>query len=73
MKLLADEIGKSLQSAKHCFIRPAELERVWPQLPADERERIVREFARQHGWHVFTYSRALGAMFVPAKEPHSLS
>jgi hypothetical protein len=64
MQTLAREIESALQTQKCCFVRPEELQRVWPSVGAEHREHIVREFARDHGWRIFSYSRMLGAMFV---------
>jgi hypothetical protein len=65
VELLTQKIESTLQAQSHCLVRPEELERVWPNLNMDEREDLVREFAHEHGWQVFSYGRALGAMFVP--------
>ena len=64
MQLLSQEIESALQIEKHCFVRPEQLERVWPQVGGDRLEKMVRDFAREHHWRIFYYSRALGAMFV---------
>jgi hypothetical protein len=64
MQALAEQIKSAFATQKHCFVRPDELRRVWPSLSEDEREQVVREFARENGWRIFTYSRVLGAMFV---------
>jgi hypothetical protein len=64
MQVLVQQIQSALETEKHCFVRPEELKRVWPSLRDDDREQVVREFARENGWRVFTYSRVLGAMFV---------
>jgi hypothetical protein len=64
VELLIQKIESTLQAQSHCLVRPEELERVWSNLPMDEREDRVREFAHEHGWRVFSYGRALGAMFV---------
>jgi len=64
MQMLVEHIETTLQARKDCFVRPQELQRVWPEIPDEQREGIVRDFARQHGWRIFTYSRALCSMFV---------
>lgn len=64
MEILVHQIKSVLEKEKHCFVRPDQLHRVWPGIGDDERETTVRKFAREHGWQIFTYSRALGAMFV---------
>ena len=64
MHFLAQRIELALQTEKQCFIRPDELKQVWPGLSEEQRENTVREFAREYGWQIFTYSRILGAMFV---------
>ena len=64
MQTLALEIESALQTQKCCFVRPEELKRIWPSVGAEDREHIVREFAREHGWRIFSYNRTLGAMFV---------
>jgi len=64
MQALAERIKSTFETQKHCFVRPDELKRVWPSLSDDDREQVVREFARENGWRIFTYSRVLGAMFV---------
>lgn len=64
MHILAQQISSALETQRHCFVRPEELKRVWPSLGEEERESVVRDFAREHGWRIFTYSRVLGAMFV---------
>ena len=64
MHFLAQRIELALQTEKQCFIRPDELKQVWPGFSDKQREDTVREFAREHGWQIFTYSRILGAMFV---------
>lgn len=64
MQLLEEEIESALQSQRQYFVRPDELRRVWPAMHDDEREQVVRQFAQEHGWRIFTYSRILGAMFV---------
>ena len=64
MQMLVQEIAAALETQTHHFVRPSELKRVWPSVPDERRERIVRDFAREHGLRIFTYSRALGAMFV---------
>ena len=53
MEMLAQQIESALETRKEYFVRPAELERVWPNVEADKREDVVREFARQHGWRIF--------------------
>ncbi len=63
-RVLVHQIESALQSGKDCFVRPQELQRVWPAVADEERENIVRGFAREHGWRVFTSNRVLGAMFV---------
>lgn len=72
MEILVQHIESVLQSQKHCFVRPEELYRVWPDIPDEQRESVVREFAHRHGWRIFSYGRALGAMFVsgtPMQQP----
>ena len=64
MHFLAQRIESALETEKQCFIRPDELKRVWPNFSDDQRHEVVVEFAREHGWRIFTYSRILGAMFV---------
>ena len=64
MQALVQQIESTLEIEKHCFVRPDELKRVWPSVAEQTREEVVRDFAREHGWRVFTYSRVLGAMFV---------
>jgi hypothetical protein len=66
MQMLVQQIESTLQTEKHCFIRPDELQRVWPHVNDYDRETAVRVFAREHGWSVFTYARGLGAMIVPS-------
>lgn len=69
MELLTQKIESTLQGASHCLVRPEELQRVWPNVPGERREQVVREFAHEHGWRVFSYNRALGAMFVRDESP----
>jgi hypothetical protein len=64
MELLTQKIESTLQTQSHCLVGPEELERVWPNLQMDQREDVVRKFAHERGWRVFSYNRALGAMFV---------
>ena len=64
MQLLVQRIESALLNERQCFVRPDELKRVWPNLSDEDRENVVREFARENGWRIFTYSRVLGAMFV---------
>jgi hypothetical protein len=64
MQLLAQRIESVLQDERQCFIRPEQLHRVWPQIDDGQREQAVRDFAHEHGWRIFNYSRVLGAMFV---------
>jgi hypothetical protein len=64
MQMLVQQIESTLQVEKACFVRPWELERVWPAIPDEERQNIVRDFAGKHGWRIFSYNRNLGAMFV---------
>jgi len=67
MQTLVQRIESGIEKEKVCFVRPDELHRVWPEFTEFERETVVRSFAHKHGWRVFTYSRALGAMFVREK------
>lgn len=69
MQTLVQQIASALDTQKHCFVRPEELKRVWPSIGEEEREDLVRHFARKHGWRIFTYSRVLGAMFVREAGP----
>ena len=71
MELLAQQIGSILADEKYCFVRPDQLHRVWPDLGEAERENVVRHFADEHGWRIFTYSRVLGAMVVRGTSAHS--
>jgi len=64
MQMLVQEIESMFQSQRHCFVRPDDLKRVWPSMTEQQRERLVSEFARDHGWRIFTYSRVFGAMFI---------
>jgi hypothetical protein len=64
MQMLVEEIESMFKSQKHCFVRPDDLRRAWPSMTEQDRERVVGEFAREHGWRIFTYSRVFGAMFV---------
>jgi hypothetical protein len=64
MQMLVQEIESMFESQKHCFVRPDDLKRAWPAMAEEDRERAINEFAREHGWRVFTYSRVFGAMFV---------
>ena len=64
MQTLVQRISSTLQTEKQCFVRPDELKRIWPAVIDEQREEMVREFARENGWRIFTYSRVLGAMFV---------
>jgi hypothetical protein len=64
MQMLVQEIESALENHRHFFLRPDDLKRLWPSGSEQEREDTVRDFAREHGWRIFSYSRALGAMFV---------
>lgn len=73
MELLLSDIQSKINADGRCFVRYSELVRVWPGLNEYDRESAVHAFAREHGWRVFAYSRALGAMFVaegPVEVPH---
>ena len=63
MELLEKQISEGLQKDGQCLIPPGEIRRVWP-VPEAEREAKVNEFVKQRGWHVFHYSRALGAIIT---------
>ena len=65
---LVQRIKTTLETERQCFVRPEELKRVWPSLDDEHREPLVREFAQENGFRIFTYSRVLGAMFVSAKD-----
>ena len=67
MDALVQRIKATLETERQCFVRPDELKRVWPCLDDEHREPIVREFAQENGFRIFTYSRVLGAMFVSAR------
>jgi hypothetical protein len=64
MEILVQQIKSALATQKECFVRPEELKRVWRSIADEKREHIVRKFATEHGWRIFTYNRVLGAMFV---------
>ena len=64
MQMLVQKIESTLKTEEHCFVRPDDLRRVWPSVGEPNREDVVRQFAEEHGWRIFTYSRILGAMFV---------
>ena len=72
MELLVQHVESALKTQRHCFVRPEELQRVWPHVGEAHREEVVREFAQQHGWRVFSYNRGVGAMIV-AEQPASLN
>jgi hypothetical protein len=73
MQALAEQIRSTFETQRHCFVRPEELKRIWPTLHDEDREQIVREFARENGWRIFTYSRVLGAMFVAPSNQRGLN
>lgn len=62
--MLVQEIESALENHRHFFLRPDDIKHLWPSASEQQREQSVRDFAREHGWRIFTYSRALGAMFV---------
>lgn len=65
VQALVQRIRSTLEIEKRCFVRPDELQRVWPSVDDEQREPLVREFARENGFQIYNYSRVLGAMFVP--------
>jgi hypothetical protein len=67
MQMLVQEIESALENHRHFFLRPDDLRQLWPSASEQEREKNVRDFAREHGWRIFTYSRAIGAMIVGAR------
>jgi hypothetical protein len=69
MQMLVQQIEEMIQTQKCCFVRPDELRRVWSSVRDDQREQIVREFAHEHGWRIFSYNAVLGAMFVRHNVP----
>lgn len=69
MQMLVQEIESALENHRHFFLRPDDIKHLWPSASEQQREQSVRDFAREHGWRIFTYSRALGAMFVGGRNP----
>ena len=70
MEQLVQQVESALQTQTYCFVRPDELQRVWPHVDETHREQVVREFAHQHGWRVFSYNRGVGAMIVAEQPEH---
>ena len=61
MKILAIQIAKELENAKHCAVYEPELTRVWPD--EEKREAEVAAFAKKHGWRLRYYSHGFCAIF----------
>jgi hypothetical protein len=65
MKRLAATISKELEAAKHCAVYNTELARVWP-IDGMKRQRLVEQFAKEHGWTVGYYKDGFVAIFTKA-------
>jgi hypothetical protein len=59
---LVQRISKAIVSQGLCFISDDKLRRIWPD--PELRYIRVRKFAAEHGWRLFAYEHARGAMFV---------
>lgn len=64
MQTLTSRIAKELEAAPHCSVYEPELDRVWPQ--CENREQIITEFAKVHGWQLRFYRDGLVAIFAKA-------
>ena len=63
MKRLAATICKALEVTEHCAVDGQELARVWPS-DGVTRQRLVEQFATEHGWTVYHYKDGFGAIFA---------
>ena len=62
MQILANQIAKELQHAKHCAVYEPDLKRVWPS-NAKNREAKIVAFAQQNGWRLRFYKDGFCAIF----------
>ena len=62
--ILAEQIGSEMRSKGYCLIKADRLDQLWPVSRVEEREQPLRDFAREQGWTLLSYSASLGAMFV---------
>ena len=65
MKVLASRIVEELQTADHCAIYEADLERFWP-VPLNHREAKIAKFAQENGLRLRFYKAGLCAIFDKA-------
>jgi hypothetical protein len=66
MRKLLQQIKRELKTSNHCAIYEEELNRVWPD-GGNQRERLIAQFAENHGLRLRFYSNGLCAIFD--KEP----
>ena len=64
IEALVEQIESVLQKEKQCLVGSDDLRRVWPYIADQDRERIVCDFAKEHGWRILTYNRVVGAILV---------
>jgi hypothetical protein len=65
MQILANQIAKELEQAKHCAVYEPDLTRVWPR-NGRTRETQVALFAQQNGWRLRFYNEGFCAIFDKA-------
>ena len=61
---LVQAAGETIEREKHYTITPAEMKRVWPDVPSSLMEETVRKFAEEHGWRLFNFNSSIGAFLV---------
>jgi hypothetical protein len=66
MQILASQIARELEKAKHCAVYEPELTRVWP-VNGKTREAKVAAFARKNGWRLRFYKDGFCAIFDKAQ------
>ena len=64
MKRLVAKISNDLENFNESYIYNSELARVWPKdMPPQEREKRIRQFAKEHGLLVDVYQIGMCAIF----------
>src|SRR5439155_24981953 len=62
MKLLASRIALEVRTHGHCGVYEEELALFWP-ISDEDRERKIRQFARENGFGLRFYKKGLCAIF----------
>ena len=63
VKRLAATISRELETSNQCGVYEAELARVW-RIEGVKRQKLVEQFAKEHGWTVAYYKDGLVAIFT---------